>query len=116
MGHHMSGLLNRHVQCLAALDSHRPAEAKELAESALRWADCLPEPAKALGPQHIWRVRLSEALMRSCIDLGKYWQQAITVGQQLVPAYDMMYPKVCFDVTTCFVQVTWFLNSGMHAC
>ena len=95
MGRHMSQLLNQHLQCLAALESHRPAEAKALAESALHQADCLPHPARALGPQHIWRVRLSEALMRSCIDLGNCWLQALSVGHSLVPVYEMVYPKVC---------------------
>ena len=103
MGHHMSQLLNQHSQCLEALESHRPAEAKALAELALHQADCLPQPAKALGPQHIWRVRLSEALMRSCIDLGDCWPQALLVGQQLVAAYDLVYPKVC-DVLLQAVQ------------
>lgn len=95
IGRHMSQLLTQHSQCLAALQSHRPAEAKALAESALHHADCLPHPAKALGPQHIWRVRLSEALLRSCIDLGNCWLQALSVGQSLVPVYEMVYPKVC---------------------
>lgn len=93
-GHHMSRLLNQHTQCLAALESHCPAEAKALAELALHQADCLPYPAKALGPQHIWRVRLREAMMRSCIDVGDCWRQALSVGQQLVAAYEMVYPKV----------------------
>lgn len=95
IGHHMSQLLSQHSQCLAELESHRPAEAKVLAESALHQADCLPHPARALGPQHIWRVRLFEVLMRSCIDIGDCWHQALSVGQELVAAYDMVYPKVC---------------------
>lgn len=101
-GRHMSRLLSQHAQCLAALQSHHPAEAKELAEAALQLADRLPPPAKALGPRHIWRVRLLEALMRSCIDLGNQWQQALVVGLQLVPAYDMIYPKVCVACLVCF--------------
>lgn len=95
IGHHMSRLLSQHSQCLAALQSHRPAEAKKLAEAALQSADRLPGPAKALGPRHIWRVRLCEALMRACIDVGNQWQEALAVGLQLVPAYEMIYPKVC---------------------
>lgn len=94
IGHHMSRLLSQHSQCLAALQSHRPAEAKKLAEAALQSADRLPGPAKALGPRHIWRVRLCEALMRACIDVGNQWQEALAVGLQLVPAYEMIYPKV----------------------
>lgn len=95
IGHHISQLLDLHSQCLEALESHRPAEAKALAESALHQADCVPHPASALGPQHIWRVRLSEALMRSCIDLGNSWPQALSVGHQLGAVYDLVYPEVC---------------------
>ena len=113
MGRHMLQLLSQHSQCLAALESHRPAEAKALAESALHQADCLPHPAKALGPQHIWRLRLSEALMRSCIDLGNCWLQALSVGQLLVPVYEMVYPKVCDTLLAQVVLLEMLLE---HAC
>ena len=90
----MSQIFGQHQQCLKALDAHSSAQAKCLAESALQLADCLPGPAKALGPQHIWRMRVLEALMRWCIDLGQDWHQAFLVGKQLVPIYDLVYPEV----------------------
>ena len=94
IGHHMFQIVEQHQQCLEALEAHSPAQAKFLAESALQLAGSMPGPAKALGPHHIWRMRVLEALNRSCIDLGKDWHQTFLVGKQLVPIYDMVYPKV----------------------
>lgn len=104
MGRHMTQMLRQHKQCLLALDANCPAQAKILAESALQAADSLPGPAKALGPWHIWRLRMSEALMRSCVDMGDNWRLALSVGNQLIPVYEMVYPKVSFSCLFCCVD------------
>ena len=98
LAQHMSHMLSKHKEALQALSHHHPEEAERLALSALQLADHMPAPLKALGSHHIWRMRLHEALMRSCVDLGTQWPLVLSVAQKLVPVYELVYPQV--SVTT----------------
>ena len=91
----MSQMVSLHRQSIHALDTQSPDKAKTLALSALQLADHMPAPVKALGVRHIWRMRVHEALLRSCIESGNDWIEALSIGRKLVPIYDMVYPKVC---------------------
>lgn len=101
LAQHMSQMLSQHKEALQALSDQHPEESKQLALSALQLADHMPVPLKALGSQHIWRMRLHEALMRSCVDLGNQWPLVLSVAQKLVPVYELVYPQV--SVTTACV-------------
>ena len=94
LAQHMSQMLSKHKEALQALSDQHPEEAEGLALSALQLADHMPAPLKALGNQHIWRMRLHEALMRSWVDLGSQWPLVLSVAQKLVPVYEMVYPQV----------------------
>lgn len=94
LSQHMSEMVSLHRQSIHALDTQSPDKAKTLALSALQLADHMPAPVKALGVRHIWRMRVYEALLRSCIESGNDWIEALSIGCKLVPIYDMVYPKV----------------------
>ncbi len=94
LAHHMSQILLQHRQCLQALDDQSPDRAQSLALSALQLADRLPAPAKALGRHHVWRMRIHETLMRSCVDMGNDWPAALSLAKKLIPVYELVYPKV----------------------
>jgi len=94
LARHMAHMLSQHKACLHSLSSQDPERAKSLALSALQLADHMPAPVKALGSHHVWRMRIQEALMRACVDLGSDWPMVLSVGKKLVPVYEMVYPKV----------------------
>lgn len=54
--------------------------------------------------------------MRACIDVGNLWQEALAVGLQLVPAYEMIYPKVCPACRQCPIQCRSSYVAGQHKC
>lgn len=94
LARHMAHMLLQHKACLQSLSSQDPDRAKSLALSALQLADHMPAPVKALDSHHIWRMRVQEALMRACVDLGNDWPMVLSVGKKLVPVYELVYPKV----------------------
>lgn len=114
LAQHMSQMLSQHKEALQALSDQHPEEAKRLALSALQLADHMPPPLQSLGSHHIWRMRLHEALMRSCIELGNQWPLVLSVAQKLVPVYELVYPQV--SATTACVQVGVATRSSDKVC
>lgn len=80
------------------MTSGQPVKAQALACSALHLADSLPRPLRGLGPNHIWRMRLNEVLLRACVACGINWRMALQTAQKLQPVYEIVYPKVCFGL------------------
>ncbi len=105
----MAHMLSQHKACLQSLSSQDPDRAKSLALSALQLAGHMPAPVKALGGHHIWRIRIQEALMRACVDLGNDWPMVLSVGKKLVPVYEMAYPKV--SSAMCAIEWPWCVDS-----
>ncbi|DBB01223.1 TPA: hypothetical protein ACH3X1_001097 [Trebouxia sp. C0004] len=109
LARHMAHVLSQHKACLQSLSSQDPDTAKSLALSALQLADHMPAPVKALGGHHIWRMRIQEALMRACVDLGNDWPMVLSVGKKLITVYEMVYPKV--STAMCATELPWCVDT-----
>lgn len=103
----MSQLLLQHKQCEWLMKSGQPVKAQALALSALHLADSLPAPVQALSPNHIWRMRLNEVLLRACVACGINWNLALQTAQKLQPVYEIVYPKVMLCHTQALVNHTY---------
>jgi hypothetical protein len=114
LARHMAHMLSQHKACLQSLSSQYPDRAKSLALSALQLADHMPAPVKALGSHHIWRTRIQEALMRACVDLSNDWPMVLSVGKKLVPAYEMVYPKV--STAVCAIELPRCVDTDIVSC
>lgn len=61
---------------------------------ALQQAEPVRDGRPGLAATHALRMRLNAALLKALIDEGSDWQAALHVARDLLPVYEVVYPKV----------------------
>lgn len=99
----MVTLVKQHAEGTVAADACQFGAAKQAAVRCLHTADSLSVKLQqgqtssaqvALGPLHVWRMRVQQLLLRVHMELQDDWTQALKAAQALTPVYELVYPEV----------------------